>query len=202
MPNRILKESIRSSKSVNAVTDFQFRLWTYLITYVDDYGRGSADPQLLRGFLFPRRHTTEAAIAKGLAALETAGLLRLYQVRGERYLCFPRWGEHQRIQTKRSKFPAPEEDAPVGHGEFPCQSNPNPNPDPNPDPKETKEVFVPPSEEEVAAYCRERGSRVDPRSFVEYYGAREWKTGRSPMRDWRAALRSWERRQEERRLPF
>ncbi len=54
MPNRIIKDSIRTSKSINAMSDFQFRLWAYLITYVDDYGRGSADPELLKGFVFPR----------------------------------------------------------------------------------------------------------------------------------------------------
>ena len=63
MPNRIIKESIRTSKTVNAMTDFQFRLWAYLITYVDDYGRGSADPEILKGFVFTRRKgVSEATI--------------------------------------------------------------------------------------------------------------------------------------------
>ncbi|MBQ7825187.1 MAG: hypothetical protein IJ337_02390 [Clostridia bacterium] len=48
MPNRVIKESIRTSKGVNSLSAFQFRLWVYLITYVDDYGRGSADPELLK----------------------------------------------------------------------------------------------------------------------------------------------------------
>lgn len=108
MPNRILKESIRTSKSVNAMSDFQFRLWAYLITYVDDYGRGSADPELLKGFVFPRRKgVTESAIEKALADLANMGLVNLYNVDGEPYLYFPNWGKHQRIQTKRSKFPEP-----------------------------------------------------------------------------------------------
>ncbi len=108
MPNRILKESIRTSKSVNAMSDFQFRLWAYLITYVDDYGRGSADAELLKGFVFPRRKgVTESAIEKALADLANMGLVNLYEVDGEPYLYFPNWGKHQRIQTKRSKFPEP-----------------------------------------------------------------------------------------------
>ena len=69
MPNRIIKESIRTSKSVNALPDFLFRVWVYLITYVDDYGRGSADPQLLRGFLLPRKRVTESQIREALAGL-------------------------------------------------------------------------------------------------------------------------------------
>ena len=47
MGNRMIKETIRTSRSVNNMTDFQFRVWVYLITYVDDYGRGSADSELL-----------------------------------------------------------------------------------------------------------------------------------------------------------
>ena len=117
MPNRIIKDSIRTSRSVNAMTDFQFRLWVYLITYVDDYGRGSADPELLKGFVFPRRkRVSESDIEKALAELAGMGCILLYTVDGESYFCFPRWGDHQRIQTKKSKFPAPE-DATEIHGE-------------------------------------------------------------------------------------
>lgn len=137
MPNRIIKESIRTSRTVNAMSDFQFRLWVYLITYVDDYGRGSADPELLKGFVFTRRKgVTESTIAKTLAELATMGCINLYEVDGESYLCFPNWGEHQRIQNKKSKYPAPDDGSSqeftVGHGESPPESNPNPNPNPNP----------------------------------------------------------------------
>lgn len=108
MPNRIIKETIRTSKKVNSLTDFQFRLWVYLITYVDDYGRGSADPEIIKGFVFPRRKkVNETDIKDALAALASMGCISLYDKDGESYFCFPSWGEHQRIQTKRSKFPEP-----------------------------------------------------------------------------------------------
>jgi DnaD/phage-associated family protein len=131
MPNRIIKESIRTSRSINAMTDFQFRLWTYLITYVDDYGRGSADPELIKGLVFPRRKgITEAQIRDGLVNLASIGSIHLYEIDGESYLCFPNWSDHQRIQTKHSKFPPPPEDygaemkSTVIHGDSPPESNP------------------------------------------------------------------------------
>lgn len=129
MPNRIIKDSIRTSKSINSMTDFQFRLWTYLLTYVDDYGRGSADPELLKGFVFPRRKgVTEATIEKSLQELANIGSILLYDVDGESYFCFPNWADHQRIQTKKSKFPAPSDGilkkSTVSHGEPPPESNP------------------------------------------------------------------------------
>lgn len=108
MPNRILKDGIRTSKKINALSDFQFRLWAYLITYVDDYGRGSADPEILKGFVFPRRkRVTESDIEKALAELAGTGCILLYKVDGESYFYFPNWGEHQRIQAKKSRFPEP-----------------------------------------------------------------------------------------------
>lgn len=127
MPNRIIKDSIRTSKKINSLTDFQFRLWVYLITYVDDYGRGSADPEILKGFVFPRRkRVSESDIEKTLAELAGMGCISLYNVDGESYFCFPNWGEHQRIQTKKSKYPAPENDcsrySTVGHREPPPES--------------------------------------------------------------------------------
>ena len=207
MPNRIIKESIRTSKSVNGMSDFEFRLWVHLITYVDDYGRGSADPELLKGFVFPRRKSvTESAIAKTLSALATTGLIRLYEVDGEPYLCFPNWAEHQRIQTKKSKFPAPDENNPrwvtVGHGESPPESNPNTNPNPNPNPNTNmggtsapRAHFTPPSVQEVETYCQERGNSVNAQQFVDYYTSNGWTVGRNRMRDWKAAVRTWESRE-------
>ena len=81
MGNRMIKETIRTSRSVNSMTDFQFRVWVYLITYVDDYGRGSADPELLKGLVFPRRkRLAESDIKKALADFYADG--RVYFVFG------------------------------------------------------------------------------------------------------------------------
>lgn len=130
MPNRVIKETIRTSRNVNALTDFQFRIWVYLITYVDDYGRGSADPELLKGLVFPRRKgVTERQIKDALTALANMGMINLYEVDGESFFYFPKWGEHQRIQTKKSKYPEPRECGDsrwltVAHGDSPPESNP------------------------------------------------------------------------------
>ena len=62
--------------------------------------------------------------------------------------------------------------------------------------KETKHKrFTPPTVSEVSDYCKERGSNIDPEQFVDFYAAKGWKVGNQPMKDWRAAVRTWERRQ-------
>lgn len=53
--------------------------------------------------------------------------------------------------------------------------------------------FAPPALEEVAGYCKERRNAVDAQRFVDYYTANGWKVGKNPMKDWRAAVRNWER---------
>lgn len=60
--------------------------------------------------------------------------------------------------------------------------------------REVRKRFSPPSVAEVATYCRERGSAVDPEAFVDFYAAKGWKVGNAPMKDWRASVRTWEKR--------
>ena len=54
--------------------------------------------------------------------------------------------------------------------------------------------FIPPTEEEIAAYCHERQNGIDARRFFDYYAANGWKVGKNSMKDWKAAVRTWERR--------
>lgn len=63
--------------------------------------------------------------------------------------------------------------------------------------KNKRNVFVKPTVEEVRAYCRERNNNIDAESFVAYYDSTGWKIGgKSAMRDWRAAVRTWEKREQ------
>lgn len=53
-------------------------------------------------------------------------------------------------------------------------------------------AFVPPSVADVTAYCRERGNHVDAQRFVDFYQSKGWVVGKSRMKDWKAAVRTWE----------
>jgi len=57
--------------------------------------------------------------------------------------------------------------------------------------------FTKPTLAEVQAYCAERGNVVDPQKFVDYYEANGWRVGKNPMKDWRAAVRTWERNSQQ-----
>lgn len=60
--------------------------------------------------------------------------------------------------------------------------------------KEKSTRFVTPSLDEVKDYCRERGNSIDPETFIDFYSAKGWKVGNQPMKDWKACVRTWEKR--------
>ena len=60
------------------------------------------------------------------------------------------------------------------------------------DAKTTKK-FKKPTLEEVKEYCQERNNNVDAEHFIDYYESNGWKVGKNPMKDFKAAIRTWER---------
>ena len=65
--------------------------------------------------------------------------------------------------------------------------------------KSSRKIFVAPTVEEVQAYCEERNNNVDAQRFVDFYTANGWKVGRNSMKDWKAAVRTWEKNNDQRR---
>ena len=53
--------------------------------------------------------------------------------------------------------------------------------------------FTKPTLDDVKAYCRERKNNVDPDKWFNYYSSNGWRVGKNPMKDWKAAVRTWER---------
>ena len=65
----------------------------------------------------------------------------------------------------------------------------------------TRHRFSPPSVEDVREYCKEKGYNVDPERFVDYYTSNGWKVGRNPMKDWKAAARTWAKKEKPNGMP-
>lgn len=60
-----------------------------------------------------------------------------------------------------------------------------------------KTQFSPPTREEVKAYCDENGYNIDVDYFFDHYSGNGWKAGRVPMKDWKATVRNWYRRDQK-----
>lgn len=57
--------------------------------------------------------------------------------------------------------------------------------------------FKPPTVDEVRGYCLERKNNVDPEQFVNFYQSKKWMVGKNKMADWKAAVRTWEKKANE-----
>lgn len=53
--------------------------------------------------------------------------------------------------------------------------------------------FTPPDIDTVRDYCTERNNSVDPQAFIDFYSSKGWMIGKNKMKDWKAAVRTWER---------
>lgn len=73
-------------------------------------------------------------------------------------------------------------------------------PEPAPRPQaqtESAKRFVKPTVEQIRAFCSEHGYAVDAERFFDYYESKGWVVGKSPMKDWRAAVRQWATRDKQ-----
>lgn len=109
MPNRILKESICTSDSIDSLGWFEEVLFYRLIVNCDDYGRFDGRPAIIKNRLFPlKENLTAKTVAGAIDKLASAGLVTLYVFEGKPYLYLPTWNHHQVVRAKSSKYPAPE----------------------------------------------------------------------------------------------
>lgn len=106
MPDRIIKESIKRSRTLNELSPFEEVCFYRILVTVDDYGRFYRDPQILKSELFPRKpDMTVKSIDDAFETLERVSLIKSYCVGEEKYLQIIQWGKHQRTRATKSKFP-------------------------------------------------------------------------------------------------
>ena len=170
--------------------------------YVKVISLGSRWDLNVRG-LAKSLNVSEDRIRRSFAVLEKTGYLRRYKAHGERGR-FSGWDYEVSSEpfTDIAKIPTAVK---TDIGENRHRENDTQNRD-NTENRDRKEenreergtrTFTRPTVDEVRAYCESRGSKIDPEAFVDYYDANGWKVGRAPMKDWRAAVRNWERRDRE-----
>ena len=108
MPNRILKETICTSESLDQLNTFQENVFYRLIVNCDDYGIMDARLKVLAARLYPLKDIRTEQIENALQALSSAGLVTRYTVDGKPFVQMKTWERHQQIRAKKSKYPAPD----------------------------------------------------------------------------------------------
>ena len=201
MPNRIIKESVCVSEHINALTPFEEVTFYRLLVNCDDYGCFDAREKVVSSRLFPLREVKTADIRKTLSRLATVGLIRLYSVDDKPYLIVNKWSEHQRVRVSRHKYPMPVEGCDISPqvaasgGKMRLESESESESESERD--KNRKRFTPPTVDEVRDYCRERNNNVDPERFVAFYASKGWRVGNQPMKDWKACVITWEKRDRE-----
>ena len=201
MPNRIIKESVCTSDSIDKLTWFEEVLFYRLMVSCDDYGRFDGRVAVIKNRLFPLKETLTAnEVLNALNKLASVDLVRMYTVEGKPFLYLPTWEHHQTIRAKKSKYPEPCEQ--MKSSEIICkqmnanvpviQSNPIQS-ESNTNIGEKRKRFIPPTLTDVKQYCEERNNHVDAERFIDFYESKGWMVGKSKMKDWKAAVRTWEK---------
>lgn len=111
MPNRILKESICTSDTIEQLKPEEEVFFYRLLVVCDDYGRMDARPAILRAKCFPLKvdKINEDDIKSWLKKLCDVGLLYIYTVDNKQYLYITTWCKHQQVRASKSKYPAPDD---------------------------------------------------------------------------------------------
>ena len=173
-----------------------------LLIYAIIYGFSQEEGQQFTGslqYLADWTNSTKRGVLKNLQELVNAGLIEKENafINGVKFCAY-----------RRTEFTGGGEQSSPGYGtEFTGgmeQSSPNnllDNSNNNlidkndvPVKPATRPRFTKPTLEEVKAYCLERKNKVDPQYFIDYYDRNGWKVGRNSMVDWKATVRTWERK--------
>lgn len=107
MPNRVVRESILESEKVNSLTWAPEVFYRRLMSIVDDFGRYEDNPKLLRAKLYPvlLDRVSLPDVEKWMRECVEAGLVRLYEVTGKKYLQVEEF--NQTVRIKKPKYPPP-----------------------------------------------------------------------------------------------
>jgi hypothetical protein len=108
---RMLHDRICESEKIDKLSAEEERLYTRLLTHLDDYGNYPADPQSIRTACFPRKKKwNNRAIQFWLDRLVAVGLASYYEVQGERFVHFERFEHFQTLKHFNARYPRHSDD--------------------------------------------------------------------------------------------
>lgn len=190
---RNLKPSFFTDEDIAKLKHGARLLFQGLWILADREGRLRDSPEWIKAHTFPYER---APVEQWLKDLEGSGFIARYAIGEKRFIQVRTFLKHQtpHIKEHESTIPAPGS-APDStqcktrsstYIEVEMESGRG-------NPQSGRARFEPPTFAEVAAYCTERKNAIDPQAFVDFYTSKGWKVGNQAMKDWQAAVRTWER---------
>lgn len=213
MPQRFLRPGITNSDRWNSVSFAAQSFYIRILTLVDDFGQYDARSSVLLGNCFSIWNVTQPKEAFNLAGVEqllqqlaASRLVELYETNeGKRFLQVSQWQERIREGCKR-KWPQNAKVAATCSNLLPSSSPPSPSPSPSPyvDCSKVQEVkttklknnghFTKPTLDEMIAEGKSISlPQIESEGCWHHYESNGWRVSRSPMKNWKSALRNWKR---------
>lgn len=201
---RTIKPEYWTSEQVVDCSTTARLLFIGMWNFCDDAGIHPASAKTLKMRVFPGDDITTQDVDALVAELVAAGLITGYSVENQQFWRVTGW-KHQRIDKPNYRYPHENGRIPGGENSDSGRRAVEESSPPEGNGMEgkgckgdstTSRRFRPPTADEVAAYVHDRGSGVDAQRFVDHYAAKGWKVGKTPMKDWRAAVRTWERQSD------
>ena len=181
-------------------------LFMGLISNADDDGYGRANPKLLKSLIFPYDDLRASDLEKWLSHLGGWNIVVLYEYNGQTYYNLPNFLKHQTINKPTpTNFPTLDTEGvrilTEYYGSTTVVLPPNRKEENRKEIEENRrekkvdkpQKFIKPSVSEIEQYCKERNNSINPERFYDYYEANGWKIGKNTMKDWKAAVRTWEK---------
>lgn len=182
-------------------------LFEGLWTIADKEGRLEDRIKRIKADLFPYDEVDVESGLSDLAKEKKHGngpFIYRYEINNEKYIQIINWQEHQKPHHTEKDSVIPPYTPPKYNGESKskskaarsecCVKEPLINGGLTvKEPLKSTTRFVPPSCEEVKTYCAERNNGIDPEAWINHYQAKGWMIGKTKMKDWKAAVRTWER---------
>lgn len=200
---RTLKPEQPKDEALAALPIHARYLFAFLPTHADREGRLEDRPRVLKIEIFP---WDEDVDVDGLLNLLAPHFIVRYEADGKRFIQIRQFVKHQRPNVRElpSTIPEPtqndlehsgtikniQERAYKGTGREGNGREREGNGNGGSTPKAR---FQAPCIEEVKAYCQERNNHVDAQAWIDHYTSNGWRVGRNAMKDWKAAVRTWEK---------
>lgn len=157
-----------------------------LLMEIDSFTSKGYDCYISNEYIADLLGVTDRCARKYLSHLKEVGLIREVRFDGRR-----------RYVESTISFRAERNDCSGQSGSFVPHTNIENNIDINNTLSIKENRFQKPSLEEIREYCESRNNQVDPEQFFNFYESKGWMVGKTPMKDWHAAVRTWEKREKE-----
>lgn len=189
---RMIDPGIWQSEDFAKLSTLSKLVFIGLFSNADDEGRGRANTLYLKSILFPYDEKLRAAdMEKTLEEIASHMSVTFYTHDEKEYYVLESWKSFQTInKPTASKIPLPD-----GYRSAAGALPPNKKREEKKETEEKKELARP-SLEQIREYCTERKNKVDAQQFYDFYESKGWMIGKARMRDWKASVRTWERRME------